>query len=477
MVGVNILKYIGPFLKINKIKPIDVKQQLFYFSKESLRDIVLHSKCGISTSAKGISSKNISNFDINTFKDVSPLLCIYRKANPVLINMDNKLCWNDDKFKKEINIDSNAFMTLCLMELSDYYNSFHNIDKNKYNLGKLYVSLCKKQLEFYASYFRNAEGVFIDKKCEGSSNTTEIKFTDKDKNFKFSSQALLMAAYYKCNTLMDDESKEDFKSFSFDILNMLIDSKNDLYELSFEELTKLCFALNIFYSYSKDNKCKDLILDISELLFEKFYHMNSQSNMTKETDVENDSLNYINFIMIYKYTNFIKYKDNANFIFERLLKLYDSEKGMFIKNTSKKNIEFTCLEVMLYLMVFLINIEMYNNRDKNSLIALDIFKRQLIDSGMILSWPEAPDLNNVERYKNFSLKSEDLIDEQSFRTTSIPSPEACEMAPVFCKYVTYSMKKQKFKSVKTSFDTYKNMFTFFIILHFLQPKIPSLFQG
>jgi hypothetical protein len=471
MVGVNILKYIGPFLKINKIKPTNVKQQLFYFSKESLKDIVLHSKCGVLTSVKGIAS----NFDINTFKNLSPLLCIYRKANPVLVNINDKLCWNDDKFKREINIDSNAFMTLCLMELSDYYNSFHNIDKNKYNLGKLYTSLSKKQLEFYASYFRNSEGIFVDKKCESGSNPGEIKFIDKHKKFKFSSQALLMAAYYRCSTLMDGEEKEDLKNFSFDILDMLIDSRNDLYELSFEELTKLCFALNIFYGYSRDNRCKDLILDISELIFEKFYHTNSQSGMIKETNVENDSLNYINFIMIYKYTNFIKYKDNADFIFEKLLKLYDSEKGLFIKNTSKKNTEFTCLEVILYLMAFLLNVDIYKNRNKNSLVVLDIFKRQLIDSGMILSWPEAPDLNNVERYRNFSLKSEDLIDEQNFRTSSVPSPEACEIAPVFCKYVTYSMKKKRFKSIKVSFDAYKNMFIFFTVLHFLNPRMKLSF--
>lgn len=470
MVGVNILKYIGPFLKINKIKPTNVKQQLFYFSKESLKDIVLHSKCGIPTSVEGIMPKNTSNFDINTFKNLSPLLCIYKKANPILINMDNRLCWNEDKFKKEINIDSNAFMTLSLMELSDYYNSFKNIDKNKYNLGKLYSFLCKKQLEFYAGYFRNSEGVFIDKKCESGSKSAEIRFIDKYKKFKFSSQALLMAAYYKCSTLMEDDEKEDFKNFSFDILNVLIDSKDKLYEMSFEELTKFCFSLNIFYGYSKDDKCKDLLVDISELLFEKFYQVNSLTSPSRETDVENDSLNYINFTMIHKYTNFIKYKDNANFIFERLLKLYDSEKRLFIKNTSKKDIEFTCLEVMLYLTAFLTNVDIYKNRDKNSLIVLDVFKRQLVDSGLILSWPGAPDLNDAERYRNFSLKSEDLMEEQNFRISSIPSPEACEIAPIFCKYVTYSMKKKKFKSVKASFDTYKNMFIFFITLHFLKPE-------
>lgn len=336
MVGVNILKYIGPFLRINKVNPANIKNQLFYLSKESLKEIVLHSECGVSTPVKELDIKNIPNFDINTFKGVSPLICIYRKANPILINMDNKLCWNQDKFKKEINIDSNTLMTLCLLELCDYYNLFNNIDKRNYNLGKLYESLCKSQLKFYALHFRNNEGVFTDKKLEDGSLMDDLKFADKNKKFKFSSQALLMAAYYKCSTLLEGEEREDFRNFSFDILNMLIKLKEDLYDLSFEELTRLCFGLNIFYSYSKDLTCKDLILDISELIFEKFYSDNTLAESLRETDVENDSLNYINYMLIYKYTNIIKSKDNADFIFKRLLKLYDAEKGLFIKNTSKK---------------------------------------------------------------------------------------------------------------------------------------------
>lgn len=472
MVGVNVLKYIGPFLRINKINPHNIKHQLFYFSKESLKEIVLHSKCGVFTSIKTLNTKNISNFDITTFKDVSPLLCIYRKANPVLINMDNKLCWNEDKFKKEINIDSNAFMTLCLLELSDYYNSFYNIDKNKYNLKPLYSLICKNQLEFYASHFRNIQGIFIDKKYENNSPSEDLKFVEKNKKFKFSSQALLMNAYYKCSFLLENEEKEEFQNFSFDILNMLIDSKEELYDLSFEELTRLCFALNIFYDYSKDIKCKDLILDISELLFEKYYGQNSQSSILKNIDVENDALNYINYTLIYRNTNIIKSRDNAKFISERLLKLYDAEKGLFIKNTSKKNIEFTSLEVMLYLMVFMIDTALYRDENKNNLVVLDIFKRQLIDSGMILSWPETPNLNDVERYRGFSLKSEDLLEEQNFRPSSIPSPESSEIAPIFAKYVTYNRKKENFKSIKASFDTYKNMFIFFIIIHFFKPESP-----
>jgi hypothetical protein len=103
-------------------------------------------------------------------------------------------------------------------------------------------------------------------------------------------------------------------------------------------------------------------------------------------------------------------------------------------------------------------------------IILDIFKRQLVDSGIILSWPEAPDLNDVERYRNYSLRSEDLIEEQNFRMPSIPSPENYELASVFAKHVTYSKKKEAFRDSKVSFDSYKNMLIFFYTIHLLLPN-------
>ncbi|MTK12562.1 MAG: hypothetical protein F8N39_10895, partial [Clostridiaceae bacterium] len=62
------MKYIGPFLRINKLKKENVEHQLFYLAKESLKQITLYSKCGVYTSLKELKVKNISNFDINTFK-------------------------------------------------------------------------------------------------------------------------------------------------------------------------------------------------------------------------------------------------------------------------------------------------------------------------------------------------------------------------------------------------------------------------
>lgn len=458
------LKYIGPFLRINKLKKENVEHQLFHLAKESLKQVVLYSKCGVHTSPKELKIKNTSNFDINTFKDVSPLLCIYKKASPKLINIENILCWDEDKFKKEINIDSNALMTLCLLELCDYYSTFKNIDTKNYNLANLYFSLSKKQLEFYASYFRNEEGVFVDKKDSSDLFTGELKFEEKNKKFKFSTQALLMAAYYKCACLCKDEDNNGYKNFSLDILNMFINYKEELYLLSSSELTELCLGLNIFYKYSKNEDCKVLLLDLSELLYEKY------SDCFVEFDLEKDCMNYINFTIFYKNTGIVKFKDKAEDMCSKFLELYDPEKGIFIKDTESKDINFSCLEIALYVLVCITHSQINQDSDKSDLIILDVFKHQLVDSGIIASWPDVPDLQDVERYKNYTLKSEDLLDDQDFRMTSIPTPESCELASVFNKSIVYNKKKETFKVSKNSFDTYKNMLIFFLIINLLKPK-------
>ena len=87
-------------------------------------------------------------------------------------------------------------MTLCLLELLDYYRSFENIDSNNYDLYTVYNTLAKEQLEFYSSNLRNGEGVFIDKKNLLENNSKNFNLVDKDNKFKFSDQAFMMIAYY-----------------------------------------------------------------------------------------------------------------------------------------------------------------------------------------------------------------------------------------------------------------------------------------
>ena len=70
-----ILKYIGPFFRMNSLRQEEINSQLFYLSKEAVKTIVLESKCGLVSSIKNF--KNLSpSFDINTMNNFSPLLCV-----------------------------------------------------------------------------------------------------------------------------------------------------------------------------------------------------------------------------------------------------------------------------------------------------------------------------------------------------------------------------------------------------------------
>jgi hypothetical protein len=456
------LKFIGPFLRINTLNKNNIKNQFFYLSKESLKDIVFDSKCGIYIPARDLKSKSFSKIDINTINLNSPLLCIYKKADAKLKSEEGTLIWNENKVKKEVTISSNAFMTLSLLELVDYYKSFKNIDDSKYALSSLYLKLCKEQLEFYASYFRNKDGLFVDKKDLTDPVNQEFNFEDKNNKFKFSDQAFMMAAYYKYSSYDKGKHEDEYRKFALDILNMFVQYKEEIYNVSFEELNKICFALNIFYKYSGLEKCENLLIDFSDLLIEQY---NTKPSVIINAKLDYSCMLFINSMLIYNNTSILKFKDTSDDLYEKLTKLYENNKGIFLKESTDKEINFTCDELLLYMYSLMIYSD-FNNIEDDSNMLQDIFKHQILDSGIVLSWPDCPSLDNTEHYRNFSLKSEDLLQDEDFRMPTVPTPENNELASVFIKNVVYNKRKETFKQSKLSFDSSKNMFIFFLSTFF-----------
>ncbi|WP_283591968.1 hypothetical protein [Clostridium butanoliproducens] len=457
------MKYIGPFLRINILDNENIKSQLFYLSKESIAHIVLSSNCGIISPNDHLRNKILPTNDNSINHGNSPLLSLYKKADGRLINENDKLKWNNKKFKREINIASNAYMTLGLLELADYYSNFIDIDDDKYSLKTYYLDLAKEQLEFYALNCRNNEGVFVDKVDTSEPLLGQYNLHDKENKFKFSNQALLMTAYYKCSTYDKISENNQFKNFALDILNMFEQFKEEIYNVSHDELVKICFAFNIFYKYSKLDNALVLLLDFSELMMENFKHI--PISALKE-NLATTCLLYINCMILYKTTGIRKFKDESEKAYSLLENLYQNDNGIFIKDFQEKENKFASDEIILYLCAMMLHydIEKEENEDPDNSIIYNIYKNQVIGSGLILSWPEAPTLDDVERYKNFSSKAEDLLQDEFFRMSSMSTPENSELAPIFAKYVTYSNKKQTFKPSKPSFDAYRNMFIFYVIL-------------
>jgi len=430
-------------------------------AKETLKYLVLESKCGIALPIKELKLKNISNIDSNTISSFSPLLCIYKKANPKLLNVENMCPLEEDSFKKDILVSSNALMTLSIIELAIYYKKFKDTNNKNYTLGCLYQSLAKKQLDFYALHLRNEEGVFVDKKHIPDSTADDIKLEDKNKKFKYSDQAFLMCAFYKYSCIDETKNSEGYKDFSLDILKMFLDFKSSLYDISFDELCKLSFGLNTFYKYSNEPEAKILLLDISEYLMEGHKH---SMVLKLERKLESHCLMLINSILLYENTNILIFKEFAKEINDRLLELYNPELGIFVKEQDKKETSYSSTEIVFYLISMLLYSNMNDPSSDNNLIIIDIFKRQLIESGIILSWPDAPNVDDMERYRNDSLNLEDLLDDQDFKLPTIATPENSELASIFIKSVTYNRKKQVFTQSKLNFDSSDNMLIFFLIL-------------
>lgn len=461
------LRYIGPFFRMNSLSEKEINGQLFYLSKEAVKTIVLNSRCGLVSQIKKY-NKLSSSIDITTKSNFSPLLCVYRKASPTFIHSKNSNGFDEETFKKEINPSTNALMSLCLLELLDYYRSFENTDKSIYSINEIYKNLTKDQLDFYSNHLRNREGVFVDKKNLLENNAKNFNLVDKDKKFKFSDQAFMMLAYYLYSIKNpNDESAELYKEFSDQILKMFCDFKDQIYDCSLDEICKVVLSLNLLYSYSDgDNEeLKDLIIDLSDYAMGKFdekdYYIDS---------LDTASLCSIVLTLSYKHTKIITFSEKTTEIINRLYTLYDEEKGAFYKLSSKKEIKYSCFDITFYVLAFITYQNIISNSTEYKLMISTVYKKFIINSGLITSWPEAPTLDDYERYRGFTLNSNDMVDESYFRMPNIPTPDSTGNAPIFNKYVTYNKRKDSFSVGKSSFDSYRNFLNFFLIIHLFKDE-------
>lgn len=460
------MRYIGPFFRMNSLSEKEINGQLFYLSKEAVKTIVLNSKCGLVSQIKKY-NKLSSSIDITTNSNFSPLLCVYRKASPTFIHSKNSNGFDEETFKKEINPSTNALMSLCLLELLDYYRSFENIDKSIYSINEIYKNLAKDQLDFYSSHLRNREGVFVDKKNILENNYKNFNLVDKDKKFKFSDQSFMMLAYYLYSIKSpNDEYSDLYKEFSEQILKMFCDFKDQIYDCSLDEVCKVLLSLNVLYSYNYNNdELKDLIIDLADYAMCKFdekdYYIDS---------LDTASLCSIVLTLSYKHTKILTFSEKTTEIINRLYTLYDEDKGAFYKLSSKKEIKYSCFDITFYILAFIIYQNIISNSNEYRMMISTIYKKFIINSGLITSWPEAPTLDDYERYRSFSLNSNDMVDESYFRMPNIPTPDSTGVAPIFNKYITYNKRKDSFSISKNTFDSYRNFLNFFLLIHLFKDE-------
>lgn len=458
------LRYIGPFLRINSLSIDNVKNQLDHFTKESLKHIALNSRCGITTPLKDLKIPSSPNIDINIFKENSLLLCMYKKSDGKVLKNKYGLYWDENTFKKDINVSSNILFTLNLLNISNYYYKLETLDKKLYSLGVLYSNLCKCQLDFYYKYLRNEDGIFVDKKNLSPGSSKNISLESTDNVYKVSDQGFIMLVNYLYSIDPNSRDSSVYKDFSSDILNMLIHYRDELYEVSHVERATLLLSLNLFCNYSNDDSAKELLMDLMDYHFQCFLDENRLYNYD---DFKELPLNLINICMYQKFTgleNFNKQKDD---ILEILDNLYDEKLGVLMKKKNKKEFKIYASDINL----FLSSLILCNEDNKFDMHIVDFYKKHFIDSNLIPSWPDCPNLDSVERYNNFSLKADDLISDSNFRPNSILPPESSGFAPIMYKSVYYNTKKCNFSKIKSYFDSYENMFSLFINLYTINSHI------
>ncbi|MGL4773195.1 MAG: hypothetical protein ACRC2K_06455 [Clostridium sp.] len=459
------MRYIGPFFRMNSLSQSEISNQLFFLSKEAIKTLVLNSKCGIVATNNRGSKKTTSTNDISTLNNFSPLLCIYRKSSPSFIHSKSSHGFDESTFKKEINASTNALMTLSLLELSDYYNNYNNVNADSYRDG--YIALAKEQLDFYYENLRNNDGVFVSKKNITEGSSRNFALVEKERKFNFVDQAFMMTAYYLYSLHgKDEEVSKEYKAFSLEILQMFSDFKDSLYNLSLEELCKLLLSFNVFYRSSSNSDCLALIIDLGDFAINKFNERDYYVD-----DIEYSALLSICLLESYKHTNIISFKEKHDEILEKLLSLYDEDKGIFNKLKDKKDIKYSCLDINFYILALIMHC---NDGEKDSELrgrVSTLYRRLITSSGIIPSWPEAPSIDEKGRYRDFSLKADDLLDETYFKMSNIPTPQSSGLAPIFIKNVSYSRKKDTFEPGKNTFDSSTNMLIFFTFIYYLKDDV------
>jgi len=225
-------------------------------------------------------------------------------------------------------------------------------------------------------------------------------------------------------------------------------------------------SFNLFYSYSTEEKCKSLIIDLSDFLINKIDEKNYYSE-----SLDDCSILALTLLDSFKHTEIISFKEKSDEIYDKLQDLYDDEKAMFLKPTDKKEIKYSSLEISFYFLAFLLHAKEKDNASQYKNMLHSLYKKFFISSGLVCSWPEAPSLDEVERYRGLSLQSKDMLDESFFRMPNLPSPASSGMAPILAKSLLYSKKKDSFTRNSDTFDSGKNMFVYFAFIHFLMDDV------
>ena len=448
--------HLGKFLKLSSINSPVIEYQLFNFAKESLKQIFLNSKCGEIINGKEFKDKP-SNSDLLGTKNIYPLACVYKKAKPKIKTENNTFSWKEKNIKKKIDILSNAYMTLSILTLADYYNKIIKSEKKKKEIVKFYVSSAKCQLNYYLKNFRNELGLFVNKHHIENSEINTEKFESLNNNFDFSAQAYIMICFKKCSEMLKEESpyKLPFLNFSNEMERMFIDFKNDILIQNPQKTIDLLNALQIYINLNLN--INDELSELILLIIDNFFKINSIS-----------SLGTYNKILLYNTLSTIKSNsfDNLNknqleikqLISECIWELHD----IFTDPNFELN-EITNSEDLISYQIYLSNT---NNKK-----SLDFYNSILIPSKLFSCFPNIPKKHESEKYFNFEHTEQSKIPDIFFKPSCYKTMDEINLTPIIDRDIYFSYEKNKFSNPKYKFNSLVNMKLIFLILYSFKDNI------
>lgn len=450
--------HLGNYLKLSSLNSPIVEYQLFNFSKESLKQIFLNSKCGEIINGKEFKDKP-SNSDLVGTKNIYPLICLYKKAKPKIKTQKNILNWKDHKIKKKIDILSNAYMSLSLLILAEYYNEIIKDEKKRREIVKFYVSSVKCQLKYYIHNFRNEIGLFVNKygkKCENKKDFTQT-FESSDNKIDFSAQAYLMICFLKCSNMLKDTSpyKIPFLNFSYEIEKMFIDFKDDILNSPPKKLVELISAFQLYLNLkdTPNENFLNLLFEISEILLQK---ISLSSIGTYEKIILEKTFSYLKSYINNK--NLTSFEYINNLISEYLWEFQD-----FLNNKNFEITEILNAKDLIAYQVYLCE----TNKQKSN----DFYNETFLTSKIFTCFPNIPKKYESEKYFHFEHKEQNIIPDKFFKPNSYKTMDETNLTPIICKNLYFLQEKNKFSKPKQKFDSSINMKLIFFILSNLKNTI------
>ncbi len=447
--------HLGKFLKLSSIDFPVIEYQLFNFSKESLKQILLNSKCGEIINGKEFKEKP-SNTDLIGTKNIYPLSCLYKKGKPKIKPLKGIYSWKNDKIKKKIDILSNSYMTLNILNLIDYYEKTIDNEKKRKEIIKFYLSCVKCQLNYYIDNFRNELGVFVNKKViedPSDNKDSKICFQIYSDSFDFPSQANLMICFYRCSNFMKETSpyKIPFLNFALEMEKMFVDFKEDILKSPKDKLVELLFSLSIYLKYVDSPGIINLSSKILENLINN-YTLSSMSTYNKV--LLHESMKNLKESLKDK-KDFNIYKDIISEYLWDLFDMFGDEN--FMKNEIIN--EYDLISYMVYLLKY------------NKEVSKDFYENTFLPSKIFSCFPNIPKKYESEGYFKLNKKDEYKIPDKYFKPLSYKTMEETKVTPIICKDIEFNFEKNKFSKGKKKFDALINMRLIFLIMDSLKDII------